>query len=108
MQSETVLVVDDDPGALEFCCTILSKAGYRVLRAASGPQALEICRCGERIDLALVDVVMPGMNGIEVVQQITIAGNGVKVALISGYTREEVERLIGTEGSSYRIFWKPF
>src|SRR5215831_14756844 len=110
MQSETILVVDDDGLALEFCCSVLAHEGYRALPAASGPEALEICcRSGPTIHLALVDVVMPGMGGIELIKRMEqVLENVPKIALISGYSPEEVGRLIGAEGSNYRIFWKPF
>ena len=108
MQSETILVVDDDPVALAFCCTVLTREGYGVLRAQSGQQALEICQSAERIDMALVDVVMPEMSGIELVKQLEKLEKSPRIALISGYTPEEVARLTGEDGSNYRIFWKPF
>jgi len=108
MQSETILVVDDDAVALEFCCSVLAHDGYRVLRAQKGEEALDVCRDGARIDMALVDVVMPGMSGIEVVKRMELLEPTPKVALISGYSPEEVENLIGEQGSTYRIFWKPF
>jgi CheY-like chemotaxis protein len=108
MQSETILVVDDDAVALEFCCSVLEHDGYRVLRAEKGEEALDVCRSDARIDMALVDVVMPDMGGIELVKQMESLERTPKVALISGYSPEEVGRLIGEEGSTYRIFWKPF
>jgi two-component system cell cycle sensor histidine kinase/response regulator CckA len=108
MQPETILVVDDDATALAFCCSVLSHDGYRVLPAGSGREALEICQCGGPIDMALVDVMMPVMTGIELVKQLETLVPSPKVALISGYTPEEVASLIGDDGSSYRIFWKPF
>lgn len=107
MPSETILVVDDDSAALEVCCSELSSHGYQVLRAISGEEALGICeREKGRIDLALVDVVMPEMTGIEVLQRLEAAGPTPKLALISGSSPEEVDCLIGSGGSSYRVFWK--
>src|SRR5947209_6181771 len=108
MQSETILVVDDDAVALEFCCSVLTQAGYDVVRATNGADALEICSNGRHVDLVLVDVMMPGMSGIEFVKRLETLNRDPKVALISGYSPEEVGRLIGDDGSSYRIFWKPF
>ena len=72
MQSETILVVDDDAVALEFCCSVLAHDGYRVLRAESGENALDVCRSDAPIDMALVDVVMPGMSGIELVKRMEL------------------------------------
>ena len=108
MQPETILVVDDEASLREFCSTVLTAEGYRVLTAGNGPQALKICANASPIDLVLVDVVMQGLNGIELAKQIEVPAGAHKIALISGYSPDEVERLIGADGSRYRIFWKPF
>lgn len=109
MRSETILVVDDDVLALEFCCSVLAHDGYRVLRATNAREALDLCfDRGAQIDMALVDVVMPGMGGIELVKRLEGMERNPRVALISGYSPEEVDSLIGQDGSGYRIFWKPF
>ena len=109
MGSEAILVVDDDAEALAFCCSVLTESGYRVLPAASGEEALKIYRRENGgIDLALVDVVMPQMTGIDLAKRLEALERSPKVALVSGYTPEEMDRLIGEEGSSYRIIWKPF
>ena len=108
-RSETILVVDDDETALDFCCKVLIREGYAVLPAQSGAEALEIySREGDRITLSLVDVVMPEMTGIDLVKRLEATDYIGKIALMSGYSPEEVDRLIGREGSNYRIFWKPF
>lgn len=108
MPSETILVVDDDGAVLEYCRSVLAHEGYRVLPAAGGTEALAICARGERIDMALVDVMMPGMTGIELVKRLEAFEPSPKVALVSGYTPDEVSKLIGADGSNYRIFWKPY
>src|SRR5262245_29783587 len=108
MPSETILVVDDDAAVREYCCSVLAHEGYRVLPADSGLEALEICARGERIDMALVDVMMPGMTGIELVKRLEVLDSSPKVALVSGYSPDEVSNLIGADGSRYRIFWKPY
>src|SRR5260370_30453481 len=108
MQSETILVVDDEASSRECCSTVLASEGYRVRRGGGGADALKICDNEGPIDLVLVDVVMQGMNGIELAKQIEILEGAPRIALISGYSPDEVERLIGTDGSRYRIFWKPF
>src|SRR5260370_3044493 len=108
MQSETILCVDDEASLREFCSTVLASEGYRVLTAGSGPEALKTWAHDRAIDLIVVDVVMDGMNGIELAKRIEVLGGAPKIALISGYSPDEVERLIGADGSRYRIFWKPF
>jgi CheY-like chemotaxis protein len=108
--SETILVVDDEPISLRFCCNVLNSCGYRVLAASSGTEAIEVLERETGVDLALVDVMMPVMNGIELIRRLEALSltNPPRIALMSGYSPIEVERLIGGEGSEYRIFWKPF
>jgi len=62
--SEVIVVADDEPFVLSVVCSILRKAGFEVLPAASGEQALEIGRVyAKPIRLLLSDVVMPGLSG---------------------------------------------
>ena len=65
----TVLVADDDPSILDFTSRVVTKAGHRVLRAERGDTALELAR-KERPTLALLDVLMPGLDGHEVCRAI--------------------------------------
>ena len=108
MHSETILVVDDDAAVLELCYSVLSRDGYQVLRAASGQQALHLFGAGERFDMALVDVMMPDMTGVELVKRLEALEPGLRVALTSGYSPDEVSSLTGQDASNYRIFWKPY
>jgi CheY-like chemotaxis protein len=65
------LVVDDDPGTLTLMRHFFRALGYGVICVASGPEALEVLQQGsDRIALVLLDIAMPGMNGIEVAQAI--------------------------------------
>jgi DNA-binding response OmpR family regulator len=68
-QKSTVLIVDDDPDYLAILRSLLEKRGFRIATALSGQQALdELAR--ERPDVVLLDVVMPDMSGLEVLQRI--------------------------------------
>jgi DNA-binding NtrC family response regulator len=105
----TIVVVDDEPIALEFCRSTLVRAGYHVLTASSGEQALSHFKSyGSPIDLALVDIVMPGMNGVALVKRIEKLGPGTRIVLMSGYSPDEVRRIVADDASSYRSMWKPF
>ncbi len=64
-----VLVADDDPSILEFATRVVAKAGFRVVRAERGDDALELAR-RERPALCLLDVLMPGLDGLEVCRAI--------------------------------------
>jgi PAS domain S-box-containing protein len=83
---ERVLFVDDEEGLREVGRRILERAGYRVLTAESGEQALEICRQGPgKIDLVVLDLSMPGMGGAACLQEIKRAAPKVKVLVSSGW-----------------------
>jgi PAS domain S-box-containing protein len=84
-RSGTILVVEDDSGVRRFVCRVLEAAGYTVLEAGGGEEALEVARSAQ-IHLLLTDVVMPGMRGKEVATRITAGHPLSKVLYISGHT----------------------
>jgi two-component system, cell cycle sensor histidine kinase and response regulator CckA len=104
---ETVLVVDDEPAVLNLCRRMLEVGGYQVLAAGGGNEALQLLESSAQpIDLALLDVVMPTMNGIELANRIRQARPDVRILLMSGFGPNEVARVLGSQ--PYRIMWKPF
>ena len=104
----TILVVDDERIILNLCTSILKIKGYTVLTAASGEEALRVLEQSEAaIDLALLDIMMPGLNGIQLAVQIRSAHPATPVILMTGFSLREIQEVIG-EANSYRIFWKPF
>jgi PAS domain S-box-containing protein len=87
--SGTVLLVDDEDGIRLVAGRILQQLGYEVLPAESGLQALEIFRRErDRIDLVILDMLMPGMGGSETFQELKVIDPGVRVLLSSGYSLE--------------------
>jgi len=86
IESGTVLVVDDDPSVLDAVVRILAPLGYQLLQAASGEEALDLARKrNEKIDLLLTDVVMQGINGMELANMLTSISPGIRVLFMSGY-----------------------
>jgi two-component system cell cycle sensor histidine kinase/response regulator CckA len=85
---EMVLVVEDEPAMREVSRRILARNGYRVVAAASGPDALRILACElEHIDVLLTDVIMPQMQGRELADKIRILQPAALVVFMSGYTQ---------------------
>jgi len=79
----TILIIDDEEPLRELCQTALEGAGYRVLTADSGPHGLRLLQLQE-VDLALVDIFMPSMNGLEVIQLLHTTRPACKIIAMSG------------------------
>jgi PAS domain S-box-containing protein len=85
--SETILVAEDDDAVRTLIVRILRKAGYEVLEARSGEQALSACRgAGGEVHLIITDVVMTGMSGKETAGRLERMFPGIDVLYMSGYT----------------------
>jgi CheY-like chemotaxis protein len=107
--STNIVVVDDEPAPLEFCCSALRRAGYTVWAASSAKQALQYFQPHRpAVALALIDIVMPETSGIALIKQLEQLNPPKRIILMSGYAPDEVKRLVGTEAARYRTIWKPF
>jgi CheY-like chemotaxis protein len=88
---QTVLLAEDDESVRHFTRRVLEAAGYRVLEAKDGVEALALAESlTEPIDLLLTDVVMPHMRGTELAERVNKIRPGVKVLLTSGYLDDGV------------------
>ncbi len=107
MEKKTILVVDDNKTVLSLAETVLTEHGYNVKLADSGAKALDMYRdWGEFIDLVLLDLSMPGLNGDETMQQLISIDKNVKVIIVSGYA-ESVSRL-GSMSKAKNFIKKPY
>ena len=83
---EAILVVEDNIPLMDLLRKALRRHGYRVFGAASGAQALESCgKPKQRIDIVLMDMVLPDSNGGELFAQLKLLRPGLKVAYMTGY-----------------------
>jgi len=106
--AETVLVVEDQADVRELTARVLRRRGYVVIEAASGEQAIAIAAAhAAPIDLLLTDVVMPGLSGRQVAEQLTASRPGLRVLFMSGYTDDVIaQRGVLEEGTAFLS--KPF
>jgi CheY-like chemotaxis protein len=89
--SETVLLVEDEDSVRKLVRETLEAGGYRVLEAANGQAALALAaRHPQPIHLIITDVVMPGLSGHELIQQLLPARPDAKILYLSGYSEDEV------------------
>jgi CheY-like chemotaxis protein len=106
--TETVLVVEDDQEVRTVACDTLRRHGYVVLEAGTPDKALIICEQHPgHIQLLLTDVVMPGMNGYELANHALPLRPDIRVAYMSGYTRDFGSR-DRTQGPAGAFIQKPF
>lgn len=82
----TILLVDDEELVRIGIADMLSDIGYEVIEATSGPEALRLLRDGCAPDLLITDYLMPGMNGVELIQAVRVSAPSVLVMLITGYS----------------------
>ncbi len=87
---ETILVVEDDPQVRQMSVQALIELGYTVLQAASGDEALAQLRTTRGIDLLFTDVVMAGMSGRQLADEVLREFPGIKVLFTTGYTKNAV------------------
>jgi CheY-like chemotaxis protein len=105
---KTVLVVDDEPEILRLVETLLTKAGHRVVTASNGERALEkVRKMANAPDLLLTDVVMPGLSGPMIAEQLREQFPTLKILFISAFEdRQVVRRYVKDPG--YELISKPF
>ncbi len=108
IEAATVLVVEDEEPVMEVFRTVLERMGYRVLSAPTGGKAIETTETfPEEIDLAILDILLPDMDGRKVYPELIRARPGLKVIVTSGYSVEGPAREILDAGAE-AFLPKPF
>ena len=101
-----LLIVEDEEDMQEALCYGLRKRGYAVDAAGDGTDAVQLCRINE-YDLVVLDLNLPGLDGMEVLQQLQTLENPVKVLILSA--RAELEdKIAGLDGGASDYLTKPF
>ena len=105
MLSPSILVVDDDAGTVETLTDILTAKRYQVKTALSGEAAITLTRTAH-YDAVLMDIVMPGVNGVEALRAIKTAAPGTNVIMMTAFTRHELVEQ-AKEGTALAVLPKP-
>ncbi len=105
---ETILLAEDEEDVLDLVAFMLESIGYRVLKAATAREALQLlAKRTERIDLALLDVVMPEMGGRELYEKITQIRPSLPVVFNTGYAADTIDSQF-LEDHNIRLLHKPY
>ena len=102
----SILIVDDDASMCETLSDILEEKGYRVVVAQDGAKAIEEVN-GQRFDLALIDIVMPGMNGVEILREIKTADPELTTMIMTGHSALEGSVSEALEAGVDGVLYKP-
>ena len=106
--SRTVLVVDDDVNIRELICSVLEDDGFAVRAAANGADALALFdEDPQAFQLAVVDLMMPGLRGHEVIRRFRLKVRQFPVVIVSGYADRDMPRDLADTGPTL-ILPKPF
>ncbi len=105
---KTVLIAEDEGAIREFITINLAAAGYEVIEAENGIKALELfAENQKKIDIALIDIMMPGLDGFEVCRKIRELSAETGVIFLSAKTQEE-DKLCGFSSGADDYITKPF
>ena len=105
MSGQTILVVDDEPSIVEIVTLYLQRAGYTVRSAADGHAALRALTA-EKPDLVVLDLMLPGVDGLEITRRLRAEGETPIIMLTS--RSEETDRIVGLEMGADDYVVKPF
>ena len=101
--SRTILIVDDEEALSQMLNDLLSAEGYKILEANNAAQALGILK-STHVDLMISDIVMPGMDGFELVEKVKELYPQVKIQLVSGYSDQIQDDVVLHK----KILYKPY
>jgi CheY-like chemotaxis protein len=104
---ETILLVDDEETVRRFGARTLEKAGFLVLSAGTGADALAAAEQRDDIQLLLTDVMMPGMNGRELADLLLARRPYLRILFMSGYAEDVLATNVGL-GPGAAFLGKPF
>jgi CheY-like chemotaxis protein len=106
-RTERVLVVEDEPDALEAAVAVFEASGYAVLSATCAEEALELMRLTSDIQLLFADVLMPGMDGATLGREARKLNPHIRVVLVSGFPGHAMDAH-GGEPGEFPFLMKPF
>ena len=106
-KGEVILIIDDEECIRDSCCQVLTKVGYRVETAINGEVGLAKAReIGP--DMALLDLDMPGVSGLEVMDRLNEVSPGIIKIVVTGNTSIDLEEEVIRKGRALSYLTKPF
>jgi CheY-like chemotaxis protein len=99
----TILFAEDDDINFDFTNVILSRADYKVLRAKTGAEAIQLCRNNPHVSLILMDIKMPGINGYIATKEIRLFNQDIPIIAVTAYAQPGDEQRALDAGCTYYL-----
>lgn len=102
-----ILIIEDDKALIETLATSLEAEGYEVFKALDGEEGYHLA-CRERIDLIILDLVLPSMIGMDICRELREKNINTPIIMLSGKKKEETDKIVGLEIGADDYITKPF
>jgi len=102
-----ILIVEDDKALLETLTTSLTLENFKILSATDGEKGFQLA-CQEKIDLIILDLVLPSLSGMEICKELRAKGIMTPIIMLTGEKKEEIDKVLGLELGADDYLLKPF
>src|SRR5215210_2433008 len=106
MDNKTVLIIEDDGNIVELLRIHLDDLGCKVVSASNGQKGLAMAK-EENVDLIILDIMLPGLNGMEICRKIRQSDRHTPIVMLTAKS-EEIDKVIGLETGAGDYLTKPF
>lgn len=106
MRGQKIMVIDDQPGVRRLIFEVLNQAGFNVMLATNGNEALEKVTA-EELKLIILDMKMPGMGGLEFLKELRRRASNLPVIVITAYSEQNIVEEVKKLGVHF-FLQKPF
>ena len=102
-----VLIIEDDKIWLETLTVSLEAENFKVISATDGEEGFKLA-CQEKVDLILLDFILPSLNGLEICRRLRAKGVSTPIIMLTGEKKEEIDKILGLELGADDYLIKPF
>ncbi len=102
-----ILIVEDDKALVKSLTASLQAENFKVISALDGQEGFRLC-CAEKLDLIILDLILPSMEGMEICRQLRSKGIMTPIIMLTGQKKEEIDKVLGLEVGADDYVTKPF
>ncbi len=102
-----ILIVEDDKALVETLTTSLTSENFKILSATDGEKGFQLA-CQEKIDLIILDLVLPSLSGMDICRELRAKGVMTPIIMLTGEKKEEIDKVLGLELGADDYLLKPF